>query len=130
MLCEWTTQMLTIALLLGVGGLATSSRCDAADAKNREWKVTVSATRDARGDWQLDIAMQYQGAKAKELPYTQIPWKWPYAIKVCAVPADGLVPAQLSPSIPAIDPPTGKLIVKSKETLKGTCTPFDLFPAP
>lgn len=101
--------------------------CGEVNSKDRNWKISVSANKDDLGEWQLDVIIEYHGQKPVDVPDGVIPWKWPYAMNVCAVPEQEFLVRPFSPKKLAVERPQGTTKVRPGDTLKGTIPLRSLF---
>jgi hypothetical protein len=122
-----TIRWATACVVLFCATLEMPVLCDGGSPKDDDWKISVTATEDGRGEWQLDVVMEYHGENAVELPYSEIPWKWPDAITVCAVLRKEFLPSPCSPTTLAVARPKGQLTVTPGEKLKGAIPLRSLF---
>jgi hypothetical protein len=123
----WTIRWATVCVVLFCATLEMPALCDGSGSGDNDWKISVTASEDAGGEWQLDVVMEYHGEKSVELPYSEIPWKWPYAITVCAVRYLEFLSSTCSPTTVAVDRPRGHLTVTPGGTLKGAIPLRSLF---
>jgi hypothetical protein len=123
---QWTVrQMVAICTLL----CSAPGMCDSCngETEDNDWKVSVSANKNAREGWQLDVALEYLGKNTAELPLAAIPWEWPYAMTICAVSVDKFLILPISHDTIASDLPKGHSTVKPKQILKGKIPLRSLF---
>jgi hypothetical protein len=127
MSCCWTIRRATVCVVLFCAMLRTPVLCNGSSSTDNGWKITAAANEDARGEWQLDVVMEYHGEKPVELQYSEIPWKWHHAITVCAVREMEFFSSAFSPTTLVVDRPKGHLTVTPGETLTGAIPLRSLF---
>lgn len=92
------------------------------DSNGEEWKLAVSVEKDGSIDCRLNFAIGYHGKKETYVKPHLLPWKWPEALIVCGVYANGQRPDPFGMAQTG-DPPKTLIWVKPGEVIRGDFAP-------
>lgn len=96
-------------------------------ASDEKLKVKVSEKKEKDKNWRLQIVIDNQGNTDVELMKYKLPWMWPQAMTICAVPANGLITKSLPNVLAVGDPPWTSIKIKPGDVLRGDITPLTYF---